>query len=55
MFAITLNGLFWNEFVNAFSSKPTLYETEAEAIEAAQEDARLDSDAPWSIMRVEPE
>jgi hypothetical protein len=55
VFAITLNGLFWNAFANAFTPEPTLYETEPEAIEAAQEDARLDAGSPWAVVRVKPE
>lgn len=51
MFAITMNGLYWNAALAAFSPDATLYETEGEASEAAQEDAHLAPDAPWSIVR----
>jgi hypothetical protein len=50
MFAITLGNLFWNAETKSFGPVPTRYETRDEAIEAAQEDARLAPDAPWSVV-----
>lgn len=52
MFAIAMNGRFWNQDAAAFADAPTRYPSWDEAVEAAQEDARLAPDAPWSVVRV---
>lgn len=52
MYAIAMNGLYWNAALAAFSPDATRYETEGEASEAAQEDARLAPDTPWSVVRI---
>jgi hypothetical protein len=52
VYAIAMNGLYWNATARTFSADPTRYPSWDEAVEAAQEDAALPPDAPWSVVPV---
>lgn len=52
MYAITLNGLYWNREAGGLTETPTRFTTAAEAAEAAQEDAAFPPTLPWSVVPV---
>lgn len=52
MYAITMNNLYWNATSQSFTTVPTRYESEGEAAEAAQEDAKLPPESPWAVVKV---
>lgn len=50
MYTIQMNGLFWDAATRTFLPTGTRYPSWDEAVEAAQEDAVLPPDAPWSVV-----
>jgi len=52
MYAITMDGLFWNQSLGRMAAEATVYPTWDEAVEAAQEDAKLPQEGGWTVVSI---